>query len=41
MVWEMIEFEQLNYNASDKLIKGKKVKLLDVEKNFTILIVQL
>ena len=29
-----IEFEQLNYNANDKLIKGKKVKLLDLEKNF-------
>ncbi len=29
-----IEFGQLNYNASDKLIKGKKVKLLDLEKNF-------
>ncbi|MDC3039301.1 hypothetical protein OA094_03675 [Candidatus Pelagibacter sp.] len=28
-----IEFEQLNYNANDKLIKGKKVKLLDLEKN--------
>ncbi len=28
-----IEFEQLNYNAKDKLIKGKKVKLLDLEKN--------
>ncbi len=29
-----IEFEQLNYNANDKLIKGKTVKLLDIEKNF-------
>ena len=29
-----IEFEQLNYNAIDKLIKGKMVKLLDLEKNF-------
>ncbi len=29
-----IEFDQLNYNAIDKLIKGKKVKLLDIEKNF-------
>ena len=29
-----IEFGQLNYNAIDKLIKGKKVKLLDLEKNF-------
>ena len=29
-----IEFAQLNYNAIDKLIKGKKVKLLDIEKNF-------
>ena len=29
-----IEFEQLNYNANDKLIKGKKVKLLDLEKNY-------
>ena len=28
-----IEFEQLNYNTNDKLIKGKKVKLLDLEKN--------
>ena len=28
-----IEFEQLNYNAVDKLIKGKKVKLLDLENN--------
>ena len=29
-----IEFKQLNYNAIDKLIKGKMVKLLDSEKNF-------
>ena len=29
-----IEFGQLNFNATDKLIKGKKVKLLDLEKNF-------
>ena len=29
-----IEFKQLNYSANDKLIKGKKVKLLDIEKNF-------
>jgi len=29
-----IEFKQLNYNANDKLIKGKNVKLLDIEKNF-------
>ena len=29
-----IEFEQLNYNAIDKLIKGRNVKLLDLEKNF-------
>ena len=29
-----IEFEKLNYSAKDKLIKGKKVKLLDLEKNF-------
>ena len=29
-----IEFEQLNYNATNKLVKGKKVKLLDVENNF-------
>ncbi len=29
-----IEFGQLNYNATDKLVKGKKVKLLDLEKNF-------
>ena len=28
-----IEFEQLNYNAKNKLIKGKMVKLLDLEKN--------
>ena len=28
-----IEFQQLNFNANDKLIKGKKVKLLDSEKN--------
>ncbi|MDC3151792.1 LPS assembly protein LptD [Candidatus Pelagibacter sp.] len=29
-----IEFEQLNYNINDKLIKGKKVKLFDLEGNF-------
>ncbi len=29
-----IEFEQLNFNAIDKLIKGKNVKLLDLEKNY-------
>ncbi len=29
-----IEFDQINYNAIDKLIKGKNVKLLDIEKNF-------
>ncbi len=29
-----IEFEELNYNLTDKLLKGKKVKLLDLEKNF-------
>ena len=29
-----IEFEQLNYNINDKLIKGKKVKLFDLERNF-------
>ena len=29
-----IEFGQLNFNATNKLIKGKKVKLLDLEKNF-------
>ncbi len=29
-----IEFEKLNFNINDKLIKGKIVKLLDVEKNF-------
>ena len=28
-----IEFEKLNYSAKDKLIKGKNVKLLDLEKN--------
>ena len=28
-----IEFQQLNFNANDKLIKGKRVKLLDSEKN--------
>ena len=36
-----IEFERLNYNAIDKLIKGKKVRLLDLEKIFIILITQL
>ena len=36
-----IEFEQLNFNAIDKLIKGKMVKLSDLEKNFIISIVQL
>ena len=29
-----IEFKELNYHAIDKLIKGKSVKLLDLEKNF-------
>ena len=29
-----IEFEQLNFNSIDKLIKGKTVKLLDFEQNF-------
>ena len=29
-----IEFEKLNFNINDKLIKGKIVKLLDIEKNF-------
>ena len=29
-----IEFAQLNFNAIDKLIKGKMVKLKDIEKNF-------
>ena len=29
-----IEFKQLKYNAIDKLIKGKMVKLFDIEKNF-------
>ena len=29
-----IEFQQLNFNANDKLIKGKNVKLLDSEKIF-------
>ena len=29
-----IEFKQLNYNAKNKLIKGKMVKLFDLEKNF-------
>ena len=28
-----IEFGQLNYNATNKLVKGKKVKLLDLENN--------
>ena len=28
-----IEFEKLNYSAKDKLIKGKNVKLLDLENN--------
>ena len=30
----VLEFEKLNYSAKDKLIKGKRVKLLDFEKNF-------
>ena len=29
-----IEFKQLNYNASNQLIKGKMVKLIDLDKNF-------
>ena len=29
-----IEFEKLNYNTNEKLIKGKMVKLLDFEKNY-------
>ena len=29
-----IEFQKLNYNAKNQLIKGKMVKLLDLEKNF-------
>ncbi len=29
----IIELENLNYNANDKLIKGKMVKLLDIENN--------
>tara|TARA_X000000950_G_scaffold81042_1_gene101811 strand:- start:3559 stop:5943 length:2385 start_codon:yes stop_codon:yes gene_type:complete len=29
-----ISFEQLNYNVNNQLIKGKMVKLLDLEKNF-------
>ncbi len=29
-----IEFQELNYNANNQLIKGKKVTLLDLEKNF-------
>ena len=29
-----IEFGQLNYNSINKLIKGKVVKLFDLEKNF-------
>ena len=29
-----IEFQQLNYNTKKQLIKGKMVKLLDLEKNF-------
>ena len=28
-----MNFEKLNYNANNQLIKGKKVKLLDLEKN--------
>ena len=28
-----IKFEQLNYNVNEKLIKGKTVNLLDLEKN--------
>ena len=29
-----IEFEQVNFNLNSKLLKGKKVKLLDPENNF-------
>ena len=29
-----IEFEQINFNLNDGLLKGKRVKLLDLEKNF-------
>ena len=36
-----IEFEKLNYNAKDKLIKGKMVKLLDLENNSISLTKQL
>ena len=35
-----IEFEQLNYNTNDKLIKGKMVKMLDIEKISIILTVR-
>ena len=33
-VGNKIEFEKLSFSINDKLIKGKMVKLLDVEKNF-------
>ena len=29
-----IEFEQVNFNLNNRLLKGKRVKLLDLEKNF-------
>ena len=29
-----IDFNQLNYNLNDKLVKGKMVKLLDFQKNY-------
>ena len=29
-----IEFEQINFNLNNSLLKGKSVKLLDLEKNF-------
>ena len=29
-----IEFEQINFNLNNNLLKGKKVKLVDLEKNF-------
>ena len=36
-----IEISQLNYTTNNKLLKGKKVKLLDLEKICIILIKQL
>ena len=33
-----ITLEKLNYNLNNKLLKGKKVKLQDIQKNFYNLI---